>query len=141
MNPAINRRLFLKGSAAAAAAIGFPAIIPATAFGANDKISIGCIGVGGRGVDNMRNFLGLDGCRIVAVCDVQKSRRERAKDLADTKYGDKGCAMIPDFRDLIARTDIDAVMIAPQDHWHSLVATAAADAGKDMFCELSLIHI
>ena len=135
MNTAINRRLFLKGSAAAAAAIGFPAIIPATAFGANEKISIGCIGVGGRGVDNMRNFLGLDGCRIVAVCDVQRDRRERAKELADTKYGDKGCAMIPDFRDLIARKDIDAVMIAPQDHWHSIVATAAASAGKDMFCE------
>ncbi len=135
MNPAINRRLFLKGSVAAAAAIGFTEIIPATAFGANDKISIGCIGVGGRGTDNMRNFLGLDSCRIVAVCDVQNDRRERAKGLVDTKYGDKGCAMIPDFRDLIARKDIDTVMIAPQDHWHSLVATAAANAGKDMFCE------
>ena len=135
MRMALNRRQFLTRTTAAAAALGFPAIIPATAFGANDKISIGCIGVGGRGTDNMHNFLGLDGCRIVAVCDVQSDRRERAKELVDTKYGDKGCAMMLDFRDLIARKDIDAVMIAPQDHWHSLIATAAANAGKDMFCE------
>lgn len=135
MNMALNRRQFLTHTTAAAAALGFPSIIPAAAFGANDKIAIGCIGVGGRGVDNIRNFLGLDACRVVAVCDVQQNRRERTKELVDAKYGDEGCAMIPDFRDLIARKDIDAVMIAPQDHWHSLIATAAANAGKDMFCE------
>jgi len=135
MNPAINRRLFLKGSAAATAALGFPAIIPAAAFGANDTISIGCIGVGGMGTGNMRNFLAADNCRVTAVCDVQRDRRQRAKDLVDAKHGDKGCAMFGDFRELLARKDIDAVMIAVQDHWHSLVATAAAAAGKDMYCE------
>jgi len=135
MSTALSRRQFLAHTTVAAAALGFPAIIPSTAFGANDKISIGCIGIGGRGVHNMRNFLGLDGCRIVAVCDVRKDRRDWAKDFVDTKHGDKGCAMFNDFRDLLARKDIDAVMIAPPDHWHSLVATAAANAGKDMFCE------
>jgi predicted dehydrogenase len=132
----MNRRQFLTRTTAAAAVLGFPAIIPAHAFGANDRIAISCIGVGGRGTLNTQNFLGLDGvCRVVAVCDVQRSRRELAKDLVDTKYGDKGCAMYGDFRELIARKDIDAVMIAPQDHWHSLIATAAANAGKDMYCE------
>ncbi len=135
MKASIQRRQFLKGSVLAAAAVGFPTVIPAKAFGANDKIVIGCIGVGGRGTDNMRNFLGLDGCRIVAVCDVQEGRRQKAKELVETRSGEKGCAMYHDFRELIARKDLDAVMIAPQDHWHSLVATAAANAGKDMFCE------
>ena len=135
MNPAFNRRHFLKGSVAAVAAAGFPAIIPAAAFGANDKIAIGCIGVGGMGTGNMKNFLAADNCRVTAVCDVRRDRRQRAKDLVDTKYGDKGCAMFNDFRELLARKDIDAVMIAVQDHWHSLVATAAAAAGKDMYCE------
>ncbi len=135
MKPVINRRLFMKGSAAAAAAIGFPAIIPATALGANERITLGCIGVGGMGTGNMKNFLAADSCRVVAVCDVQRDRRERAKKTVDEKYGDAGCAMYNDYRELLARKDIDAVMIAVQDHWHSLVATAAANAGKDMYCE------
>ena len=135
MKQTINRRAFLKGSTFAAAAIGMPAIIPATAFGANEKIAIGCIGVGGMGTGNMRQFLALDACRVVAVCDVQRDRRERAKTLVDEKYGDAGCATYNDYRELLARKDVDAVMIAVQDHWHALVATAAAAAGKDMYCE------
>ena len=118
--------MFLKGSAVAAAAMSFPAIIPATAFGANERIALGCIGVGGMGRGNMRNFLAADSCRVVAVCDVQRDRRERAKKTVDEKYGDAGCVMYGDFRELLARKDIDAVMIAAQDHWHSLIATAAA---------------
>ncbi len=136
MKQKINRRTFMQGAGLAAAAVGMPAIIPATAFGANERISIGCIGAGGRGKANMKNFFGFsDQCRIVAVCDVQRNRQKQAKDLVDSKYGDKGCAMFGDFREIIARKDIDAMIIAPQDHWHSLIATAAANAGKDMFCE------
>ncbi len=135
MSSVVNRRMFLKGTTFAAAAIGFPEIIPAKAFGANDRISLGCIGVGDRGTLNMRNFLGLDGCRVVAVCDVQRDRVQKAKGLVDQKNGDQGCATFGDFRELLARKDIDAVMIAAQDHWHSLIATAAANAGKDMWCE------
>jgi len=138
MNTQMNRRDFLKTTAAAAGALSLPNIIPATAFGANNKIAIGCIGVGGRGRANMNVFLGLDDCRVVAVCDTYKDRQERAKGMADAKYGDKGCAMFGDYRELIARKDIDAVMIAAQDHWHSLIATVAAAAGKDMYCEKPL---
>ncbi len=135
MKQRIKRRTFIKGAGFAAAAMGMPAIIPATAFGANERIALGCIGVGGMGTGNMKKFLAAEACRVVAVCDVQQARRERAKGLVDAKYGDTGCAAFNDFRELLARKDIDAVMIAPQDHWHSLVATAAAAAGKDMYCE------
>jgi predicted dehydrogenase len=135
MKQTINRRTFLKGSSYAAAAISMPTLIPATAFGANERIAVGCIGVGSMGTGNMRQFLALDACRVTAVCDVQSDRRARAKKLVDEKYGDAGCATYNDYRELLARKDIDAVMIAAQDHWHSLIATAAAAAGKDMYCE------
>lgn len=135
MNSTIHRRNFLKTAATAAGAMAAPQIIPATAFGANDKITIGCIGVGSRGRANMKMFLGLDHCRVVAVCDPYKDRQAQAKKMADEQYGDAGCATFGDYRELIARPDIDAVMIAAQDHWHALIATAAAAAGKDMYCE------
>ena len=135
MNPSANRRAFLKASTAAAASVALPNIVPSRAFGANEKISIGCIGVGSRGRADMNVFLGLDGCRVVSVCDPYKDRQEKAKGMVDAKYGDTGCAMTGDYREVIARKDIDAVMIATQDHWHALIATAAATAGKDMYCE------
>ena len=138
MKSQITRRNFIKTSAAAAGVLGFPTIIPAAAFGAGNKINIGCIGVGGMGTGNLKNFLALEDCRVVAVCDTYQDRRQKAKNLVDTKYGDQGCTMSGDFRELIARKDIDAVMIAPQDHWHALIATAAAAAGKDMYCEKPL---
>jgi len=130
----VSRRDFLKTSAAAAA-LGFPALIPASAFGAGNKITVGCIGVGGMGTGNLKNFLGLEDCRVVAVCDTYKDKQQKAKKLVDEHYGDTGCAAFGDYRELIARKDIDAVMIATQDHWHALIATAAAAAGKDMYCE------
>jgi len=131
----LDRRTFLKGTALGAAVLAAPTIIPATAFGANERIALGCIGVGGMGTGNMKKFLALEACRVVAVCDVQRDRRERAKKLVDENYGDAGCATYNDYRELLVRKDIDAVMIAAQDHWHSLIATAAANVGKDMYCE------
>ena len=137
----LSRRKFLGYSGAAATTLGFPAVIPASALGKGDKpapsekIAIGCIGVGGMGTGNMRNFLSLPQCRVVAVCDTYRDRQEKAKHLVDKEYGDSGCATYGDFRELLARDDIDAVMIAAQDHWHALIATAAAAAGKDMYCE------
>jgi len=133
-NP-LGRRDFLNCSAAALAAVSAPSVVPASAFGANNKISIGCIGLGGRGRKNMQVFLGLEDCRVVAVCDAYQDRRASAKQTVDANYGDKGCAMFADYRELLARKDIDAVMIAVQDHWHVLIATAAAAAGKDIYCE------
>ena len=94
----MNRRDFLRSSTAALAALGLPNIIPASAFGASNKIAIGCIGVGGMGTGNMKNFLALEDCRVVAVCDTYEDRRQKAKDLVDTQYGDKGCAMYGDYR-------------------------------------------
>jgi predicted dehydrogenase len=144
MKRTVNRRLFLQRIGVAAGAIGVPLPIASSASGANpaaapsNKITIGCIGVGGMGTGNMRVFLGLPKCRVVAVCDTYEDRRQRAKRRVDDQYSDKGCATYADFRDLLARKDIDAVMIAPQDHWHALIATAAVKAGKDMYCEKPL---
>ncbi len=135
MNCRMTRRDFIQTTAAAAGALSFPQLLPAAAAGASNKISLGCIGVGGMGTGNMKNFLALEDCRVVAVCDTYTARQEKAKKLVDTTYGDQGCAMFGDYRELIARRDIDAVMIAVQDHWHALVATTAAAAGKDMYCE------
>ncbi len=144
MKRTLNRRRFLQRGIVVAGAIGAPAPIASSAFGTDssaapsNKITIGCIGVGGMGTGNMKVFLGLPECRVVAVCDTYESRRQTAKELVDAQYGDKGCATYADYRDIIARKDVDAVMIAPQDHWHALVATAAAKAGKDMYCEKPL---
>ena len=135
MTMTISRRQFLTRASAAAAAIGFPTVIPSTAFGANERIALGVIGSGDRGMLNARNLMASGDCRIVAVCDARHSRMRGAKDEIDRKYGDKGCAEYADFRDLLARKEIDAVMCAPQDHWHSLVTVAAARAGKDVWCE------
>ena len=141
MSQRIARREFVKQAAVATAAVGFPRIVPAAALGADgavapsNKITIGCIGVGGMGTGNMKNFAGLEGSRVLAVCDTYEDRRQRAKTYVDNQYGDQGCAAYRDFRELLDRKDIDAVMIAPQDHWHALIATAAAKAGKDMYCE------
>ena len=87
------------------------------------------------GTGNMKYFAGLEGSRVVAVCDTYEDRRQRAKTYVDNQYGDQGFAAYRDYRELLDRKDIDAVMIAPQDHWHALIATAAAKAGKDMYCE------
>jgi predicted dehydrogenase len=105
---------------------------------------MGCIGLGTQGTGNMRVFLWQKDVQVVAVCDVRRSQREKAKEMVDEHYGDKGCALYNDFRKLLARKDIDAVMIAPPDHWHVLMGLAAARAGKDMYFEkpagLSVTH-
>jgi predicted dehydrogenase len=139
-----NRRRFLQQAAASAAAAMLPTIVPSSVLGANgevapsNKITLGCIGVGGMGTGNMRVFLGLPGCRVVAVCDTYEDRRQSAKQIVDDKYDDKDCKTYGDYRDLVARKEIDAVMIAVQDHSHALVATAAVKAGKDLYCEKPL---
>ncbi len=144
MKQRYSRRRFLKGALAAGAAAGFPLVLPTSAFGAGERptpsnrIALGCIGVGGMGTDNMRNFLALPDCQVVAVCDAYADRRQKARDIVNGHYGDAGCAVYDDFRELLARDDIDAVMIAAQDHWHALMAVAAAQAGKDMYCEKPL---
>jgi len=145
MSQRIGRRDFLKRSAmAVAGAVAFPYVIPASAFGADgnvapsNRVTLGCIGVGSQGTGNMRGFLGFDEVRVVAVCDVDRSHRERARGMVNERYGDEGCADYNDFRELLARDDLDAVSIAVPDHWHAIPAIAAARKGLDIYAEKPL---
>jgi hypothetical protein len=129
-----TRRHFLKTGAAAIAA---PMILPARLFGQNapsNKISVGVIGTGSKAYGGMRNFMASPSAQITAVCDVNRKNLdaagERAKVPAERRYRD--------FRELLARDDIDAVLIASPDHWHVLQAKAAIEAGKDVYCEKPL---
>ncbi|HUT33855.1 MAG TPA: Gfo/Idh/MocA family oxidoreductase [Planctomycetota bacterium] len=136
----LTRRAFLKATAAVAA----PLVLPNTSFGANERVTMGLLGSGGQGSHDMRGFLGCPGLQVVAVCDVQESRRNAARTLVNNHYSAraekdyKGCEAYNDFREVIARDDVDTVLIAPQDHWHAIMAIQAAEAGKDMYCEKPL---
>ena len=144
----LNRRQFLKSSAVAAAAVTWPAIVPASAFGdgaPSNRITFGGIGVGRMGLGDLREIMGFKQVQIVAVCDVDSKRTEHAQQLVEKHYAMqsqngsyKGCATYGDFRDLVAQKDIDAVSIATPDHWHTLPALAAARAGKDIFLQKPL---
>ncbi len=137
---AISRREFLKRTATTA--IAAPFILPSragAASGPNAKIGIGFIGMGIQARGLMGGFLGQD-TRVLAVCDVDTTRREAAKKRVDDRYGNKDCAAYTDFRELLARQDIDAVVIATPDHWHAFQTIAALKAGKDVYCEKPLTH-
>jgi predicted dehydrogenase len=116
-------------------------MIPSSAWardgriGPNDLIQIGCIGTGPQGRGVMGNFLGQTDCRVVAVCDVKKDQLEIARTAVNQKNGNQDCRTYHDFRQLLARSDIDAVLVATPDHWHVVVGIAAANAGKDMYVE------
>jgi predicted dehydrogenase len=96
---------------------------------------MGTIGVGGRGGHDMNAFMANDDVQMVAISDVQASRRKAAKTAVDGKYGNSDCATYRDLRELLARDDIDAVLIATGDNWHTCASILAAKAGKDMYCE------
>lgn len=134
-----DRRSALKLLAASAA----PLVLPSRLFGADapsNKITVGCIGVGWQGMGNLDSFLALDDCRVIAICDVDDAHLKAAVDKVNARYGNQDCKGYKDFRELIARKDIDAVGISTPDHWHSIQAIAAANAGKDIFCEKPLSH-
>lgn len=157
----ITRRDFIGGVAAAAAAIGFPYIVSSSALGragnvsASNRIVMGCVGMGGQGTWNMTGFLNNPAVQVVAVCDVNRgdddydmlyqfrgntAGREPAKRIVNEKYGSSDCATYNDFRELLARNDIDAVTVCTPDHWHGLICVAAAKAGKDIYCEKPLTN-
>ena len=104
----------------------------------SDRIVMGCIGVGDMGQGHLHSFLGHDDVQMVAVCDVFGGRRQRAIDRVNRKYGNKDCKGYNDFRELLARDDIDAVCIATPDHWHALIGIEAAKNRKDMYYEKPL---
>lgn len=144
-NKQISRRSFLKKTTSAAVgAISFPYIVSSSALGqaggvaASERIVMGFIGVGGRGTSLLRNFLHLSDAQVVAICDVKRQNRDRAKQTVDKQYKTTGCSAYTDFRELVARNDIDAVVVASTDHWHVLHALTAVRAGKDVYCEKPL---
>jgi len=129
----VTRRRFLAGTAAALGAA--PLFVSSRVFGANDRIAVGAIGVGGQGRGDMGAFLGFNDVRVVAVCDVVKEHRDAARAMVDGRYGNADCRDYRDFREIITRPDIDAVMIATPDHWHAVISVEAMRHGKDVFCE------
>ncbi len=141
-SPHVPRRRFLKNTvAAAAAAIMAPTIIPGSASGAmvrllpSERVVVGGIGIGNRGTYDLGCFLEQPDVQFIAVCDVKEARRVAVKKIADEKYGNQDCSMHRDFRELLDRKDIDAVLIATGPNWHATMAIEAAKAGKDMYCE------
>jgi len=134
----IDRRGFLKGTAAAAAAAALPNIIPATALGKDgavapsERIVMCATGVGGMGSGDLNAFLSFKEVQVVAVCDVDKRHRDRAQSRVNARYKTTGCTTYLDYREMLARGDLDAMMHALPDHWHALPAIAAAKAGLDI---------
>jgi predicted dehydrogenase len=138
----LTRRRFLTQGVMAASAVALPYYVPASAMGLggtvapSERIVMGGIGMGGRGSSDLGWMLNEPDVHWVAVCDVRKSQRQAAKDVVDTKYGNKDCAMYSDMRQFLAeRTDVDAVLIATGDRWHALASIMAMRAGKDVYCE------
>ena len=138
---AVTRRGFLKRAAQAAALLALPQIVPGRVLGRDggvapsERIVMGGIGIGNRGSYDLDCFLPQNDVQFVAVCDVKKARREAVKKRADARNNNTDCATYRDLRELLAREDIDAVLIATGPNWHCTAATLAAKAGKDVYCE------
>jgi len=140
-----RRRFLISATGLVAGAAAAPMLIPSRVLSQEgvlpgEKVTMGCIGVGWQGTSNMENFLRLPDVQIVAVCDVDKNHLENARDIVNKHYGNQDCATYHDFRELLAREDIDVVSIGLPDHWHSIPAIAAAEAGKDIYGEKPLSH-
>jgi predicted dehydrogenase len=147
-NSGITRRTFIKSTAA----IALPYAIASSAFGAgerpaaSERIVMGAIGTGGQGTRHIGGgiwvqgggFLSRPQVQFVAVCDVNQRNRNNARDIINKHYGNSDCAAYNDFRELAARQDIDAVLVATPDHWHVLTSIAAVKSGKDVYCEKPL---
>lgn len=143
----VSRRDFLRDMGAAAVGVlGFPYWIRPSALGRagavspGNRITIGCVGMGWQGGTNMESFLAEPDVQVVAVCDVDRTHLEQARRRVNQHYGNEDCKTYTDYRELMADSSIDAVMLALPDHWHALVAVAAARAGKDIYGEKPLTH-
>ncbi len=139
--PRPTRRDFLKTASAAGAAVAVPYIITSKALGdetkapASERIVMAGIGIGNMGSGDQGHFAGRKDVQYVAACDVRKSKRDESKNRVDGKNNNKDCKLYADFREVLARPDIDAVHIATPDHWHALIAIEACKAGKDVYCQ------
>jgi len=163
----ISRRSFLKRSAGTlVGTLLFPYFVPASALGKNgftvpsDRITMGCIGLGGQGTYNMRNFIQQPDAQVIALCDVDRGSTDYGILNAGSYFGlepalkraldeyarqnrpvnTESISLYTDFRELLAREDIDAVTVCTPDHWHGLITIAAAKAGKDIYCEKPLVN-
>ena len=136
----VSRRRFLQSTAVASAPFILPSGIWSADIKPNDKIVVGFIGMGiqNRGLQN--RFMGDKNVVCVAVSDCDTTRRNAARDRANKRYQNEDCKAYVDFRELIARDDIDAVSIATPDHWHAIQTIAAVNSGKDVYCEKPLTH-
>ena len=135
----LSRRGFL----AAGAGFGLFNLVPSRVLGAtapSNRVAMAMIGIGWQGGGNMNSFLACDDVQVLAVCDVNTTKMERAKGRVDGHYGNHDCRMIRDFREVCSRADIDAVMIATPDHWHAYIGTFAASHGKDIYGEKPFTH-
>ena len=141
LNPRMNRRRFL---ATTGMALAGPAIFTSSAatsgkrIAANERITMGVVGWGMMGPGNTAAFLSNNDCHVVAACDLDQNHLQQALDKINGHYGNQDCKRYHDYREMMARKDIDAVMIAIPDHWHALAATEAAKNGKDIYGEKPL---
>jgi hypothetical protein len=136
-----SRRRFLTSTLKAGGLLLAPQIVRGSVLGLNgavppsERIVLGGIGLGSRGTYDLGCLMAERDVQFVAVCDVKAARRAAIKEKADEKYGNRDCATYRDLRDLLARSDIDAVLIATGPNWHATASILAAEAGKDVYCE------
>ncbi len=154
-----SRRDFLRTTSVAAATLAAPYIVPSSVLGASapsNRINVACLGTGNQGFLDLRLFMAQSDCQLVAVCDVNRGSGGYknptdvrgllpAKELVEKHYARqsesgsyKGCDTYEDYREVLARKDIDAVIVVAPDHWHDVMTVAAAKAGKDIYCEKPL---
>lgn len=136
-----SRREFLVRTGAAAVAASLPTIVPAHVLGRQNatppsqRITLGVVGIGPRGTYDLTAMLKLPDVRCVAIAETQATRGAAGKKLVDDHYGNRDCQVIRDFRELLDRKDIDAVLVATGDRWHAAASILAAKAGKDVYSE------
>lgn len=141
-NKFYNRRSFIK--TLGGASLVLPNIITSAALGAegrpaaSDRIVMAAIGIGNQGSGDLGQFLNDPRIQAVAVCDVQTEHRNKAKNMVDGRYGNSDCKAYVDYRELLARSDIDVILCATPDHWHAQISIDAMKSGKDVYCEKPL---
>ncbi len=138
----VSRRDLIKGGIAAGAALGFPTIVPSMVLGAeapSKRVHVGQIGCGGISNYHTNYLIRMKDVRVVAVSDAYKSRRDRKAAGFNKHYGGSDITKVhADFREILARSDVDAVIVAAHDNWHTPMSIAAAKAGKDVYCQKPL---